>query len=294
MGFILIDFKRMDEDRRLKQYVADTIKKMDQWIRDYENDGTPPNEEEAAALEEEKINELLSEYDDYVPLHYYRVNDKFAHRREKMERKLHQRQGRLFAKFRDDVWALEDKAIAMMTFCKEELEELEEVLTENMPMDLNTIVEDFDSFLACCREYIDMTYPDGVEGMDAYDDDLPEGLMPFTQFVEMVEAKKLEYMTQNEESKAPAIEKVKGDAKEMCRSKINEAVKQALADIQTDLADDKLAYLDDEDMEELRSELIAYAEDYAKTRMDGEWWGTELMYPLASRSDVIFVLRIGY
>jgi len=270
MGFILIDFRKMEEDRAHKGYVAGTIKKMDQWIRDYENDGTPPNEEEATALEEEKVNELLSEYDDYVPEHFNRVKNKFVARRDKMEKKLKQRGGRLFAKFSDDVWALQDKAVAMMTFCKEELEELEEVLSENMPMDPNTIVEDFDSFLASCREYIDMTYPDGVEGMDAYDDDLPEGLMPYNQFVEMVGAKKDEYLTQNGESKGPAIEKVKEATKEMCRSKINEAVKHALADIVTDLADDKLVFLDDDAMEELRTELITSAEDYAKTRTDEE------------------------
>lgn len=269
MGFFsLFDSERQSQKADLKKLGPFLGRRMDQWIRDYENDGTPPNEDEAREQEDEHIVSLMAVFDDKIPS-FTKCQDKVPERRALLEKKLTQRKGKLFAKFSDQVEALEDAAANMMAFCLAEFTELEVEMNEEMPLLEGEVEKEFDEFLdQTCTEYINSMFPGGVEGMDAYDNEFPEGLIPFPEFKAMVAEKKDLYVAKNQEAIVLGIAKVKEDTTEMAKTKINEAVRTAMAAIELDLSDDVLPYLAEDAMEELRVELIGTANEYGNGRLE--------------------------
>ena len=126
----------------------------------------------------------------------------------------------------------------------------------------------FSGLLVTCAYLPQTTFPDGVTGMDSYDDVLPEGLPSYATFLESLETKKVEYQAKNVDAIPAAVEQVKADSKRMFQETINKAVEKAIEDIVMDLSDDQLPYLEEDAMQALREELVAAAKEYGATRIE--------------------------
>mmetsp|Transcript_1976 Transcript_1976/g.5457 ORF Transcript_1976/g.5457 Transcript_1976/m.5457 type:complete len:271 (-) Transcript_1976:1614-2426(-) len=269
MGFILIDFKKRKEHDELRTMVPTLVKKLDNWINVYPNDGTPPTEPECSDLEDEKINELLAEFDEKAGS-LGRVKDEVPDRRHLLAHNLNSRKGYLFYKFSDTVDALQDQAAKTMTVCLETLNQSVKELNSIIPTKDDAITWEFEQVVKRCEEYVTATYPEGVTGLDAYDDVLPEGIPSYADFLTLVKEKEESFLQANKDSVQPAIDDVKAKSKATFRGIINKAIENATAEMVADLSDDTLPYLGEAEMEELRAELIAGAKEYAESRLDKE------------------------
>lgn len=268
--FILIDFKKREETSALQKLVPEIGMKLDKWIHDYDcGDSTPPNEEEAKVLEDKALEEFLLEYDTRAA-QLRRVDaDEHADRREQVVKNLNKRKGRLFRKYSDQVSALKNQAADTMQYCADTFASFEESLEKDvLPTSEEDLDKVFEDFLDQIQNYIESTFPDGVAGMDSYDDSLSDGLLAYPAFREMVVAKKEEYKAKNTEAIPGAVEKVKASSKDMFRDVINKAVETAIEEIVEDLSDDVLPYLDEAAMQALRDELIAAAKEYGASRIE--------------------------
>mmetsp|Transcript_33047 Transcript_33047/g.46921 ORF Transcript_33047/g.46921 Transcript_33047/m.46921 type:complete len:269 (-) Transcript_33047:108-914(-) len=268
MGFILIDFKKKDERKRLRKLVPHFVQQMAMWVSIYQNeDGAPPNEEECQALEDEQIAMLVDKFNAEAD-NLQRVKEEHSRVRDRLELELGLYRGRLFSKFSDEVDALKNQAEDTLKYCMKSLQEEEEELKESMPMAENQIEAEFKQLLASMTAHIDRVYPGGVDGLDSYDDELPEGIPSFADFKAMLVDKEAEYKEMNQETIPAALEEIKGNTTTMVKTKINEAIKAAMKDIVEDLSDDVLPYLDEDAMAGLRAELIASAKEYGTSRLD--------------------------
>jgi hypothetical protein len=267
--FILIDFRKREEIASLQKLVPQICVKMDQWIKNYDCgvDGTPPNADEAAKLEDEQMATLLSEFDESAGK-LSRAKDKVPDRRALLERNLNRRKGNLFIKYSFQVEDLQNQAASTMKYCGETFEDFEQGLKNVMPTVESDIEIIFTNMMDNCKSYIEASFPGGVSGMDSFDDGMPDGVLSFSQFQEMVGKKKEEYLAKNQEAIGPTVEKVKLDSKKMFQTKINEAIREAVKAIEEDLSDDVLPYLDKEAMSALRQELVASAKEYGESRVD--------------------------
>jgi hypothetical protein len=266
--FVLIDFKKREDRSSLQKLVPEIGMKLDKWIRDYDSgDATPPNEDEAKALEDDKIAELLAEFDTKAG-QLWRVEVEHAGRREQVVKNMDKRKGRLFRKYSDQVSALKNQAADTMEYCMDTFQSFEESLADVLPTFETNLDEIFESHLGQIQNYIESTFPDGVTGMDSYDDALPEGLPSYPKFKDMVAAKKEEYKAKNTEAIPGAVDKVKASSKDMFKDVINKAVETAIEEIVEDLSDDVLPYLDDDAMQALRDELIAATKEYGASRIE--------------------------
>jgi hypothetical protein len=267
--FILIDLRKRDEKHQIRELVDTLEKKMDQWIRNFAADETPPNEEECETLEADQINAILAEYDEEAEK-LWRVKDEHAERRNKLVRKLNKRKGYLWGKFSGVVRALEDQAANTMLYCVSMVDEGIADLEAMFPMNEDILLAEFSKVKVSCEAYIDSTFPDGVAGLESYDSDFPEGVPSYTEFKDMLTEKVEALAAANLEAVEPAIEKMKEESLAKVKAAINEAIKQSLVEIEEDLSDDTLPYLGEERMAELRVELIAAAKEYGEGRLDVE------------------------
>jgi hypothetical protein len=266
--FIFIDFRKREEAAALQKMVPELCLKMDKWIQNYTNeDGTPPNEDEAGMLEMEEICKILEEFDQGA-LKCKRVQDMWPERRSLLEKNLSRRKGKLFAKFSDQVEALQEQAATTMMYCMETFADFEQGLENLLPTRESDIDIVFGNMMDNCKGYIEASFPEGISGMDAYDDGFPDGTPSFAQFQEMVSTKQAEYKQKNKDAVGPAIKKVKEHSLASFKFKLNGAIEAAVKEIEEDLSDDSLPYLDEATMIILRKELVASAKEYAKSRLD--------------------------
>mmetsp|Transcript_1980 Transcript_1980/g.4887 ORF Transcript_1980/g.4887 Transcript_1980/m.4887 type:complete len:269 (-) Transcript_1980:344-1150(-) len=267
MGFILIDMKKREERRKLRALVPTYVKEFDHWINTYPNDGTPPTVTECSDLEETKVNEILEKFDAEAG-NLKRVADEVSDRRHLLEHNLKSRKGYLFYKFSDTVDALQDQAARTMKQCLEQLNQSVKELNSILPVQESVISKEFDDLIKGCEEYITATYPEGVSGIDSYDDVLPDGIPSYADFLKLVKEKEEAFKKANKDAVEPEIEKVKASSKEMFKTVINKAVANAMAEIEADLSDDVLPFLTESQMMVLRADLIAASKEYGESRMD--------------------------
>lgn len=270
MGFLFIDFGKIEDERGHKRLVFNLIQRMDTWIRNFENDGTPPNEEEAAVLESDKITEIMQAYEEESQK-FPKAAHKFDSRREKMSVKLDARRGKLYRKFSDDVEELKDLAEQVV---KDALEEFEEFCSDledlDRPLSAKNVDERFDEFDETMRAFVDMNYPEGVTGIDSYDDELP---MTWEDFGKLQQEKRAETQAKNEERRKTAKDEARKGIVTDFRSKVNGAIKSIMDEMEselTELTTEKLPYLNDSELSEFRDELIAQANDYKNSRLESE------------------------
>lgn len=263
--FILIDFKKMDEHKRLKKLGPALLSKMNRWIARYE-DGTP-TEEECTTMEAEKIAELTQEFDTEAEK-LWRVKKEVPKERSQFVRSLQKKEGKLFKKFTNAVEALKEQAADLLTYCSESYETFEADLRASFPVGDDTIGTELNDFLEDMKAHIEESYPEGVAGLDSYDDELPNGILSFADFCEMVQGKEDELKAASADAIEAKVQEIKDGSQTRFKISINEAIQATIDEIVADLSDDTLPYLGEEDMQALRDELIAGVKEYGESRLD--------------------------
>jgi len=236
------------------------------WVKEHDcGDDTPPNEEECAELVGVEVEELLAAYDAGAAA-LPRAEKIHEETRESLIGNLKRVEGNLFLKYSDAVAALTNQAGNTMEYCVECLAALD--AEQILPTSEELLEQMFEALTEHLTDYIETTFPDGVAGMDAYDDVLPEGLPSYAEFLESVEAKHEEFKAKNPEAIPGAIEEVKTTSKQMFQDVINKAIFAAMEEIVLDLSDDTLPYLDEDQMQALRNDLITDAKEYGASRIE--------------------------
>ena len=265
MGFILIDFKKRDERKRLHRLTPDLLKKMDRWISSC-TDSTP-SEEECKALEEAQIAKLTEEFDKEAA-RLKRVKDEVPKEREEFVQFLGWKRGKLYLKFSDAIGALKQQAQDTLKQCADSFSKFEKEQKESFPVGEDELTTELAEFLADTNKFVEDTYPEGVKGLDGYDDELPAGVQSYAEFLAMVAAKESELKEANKKAIPAAVDQLKSGSKARFQNIINEAVMKATDEIVKDLSDDVLPYLEEGEMAALRQELIESAKAYGKTRLE--------------------------
>ena len=156
-----------------------------------------------------------------------------------------------------------------MQFCVDSLQALEQQLRGQIPIRDSQMEQDFADWNKQIQEYIETTFPEGVVGIDSYDDILPDGLPSYKEFQQQCTTKMEELRKLNQSAIPEALEKVKTSSRYMFQNRINQAIQAAVQEIESDLSNDTtLAFLDDTAMAELKQELIVLAKEYAHSRLD--------------------------
>jgi len=265
MGMDFFGFKKHKEEKELLKLGANARVQFATWVKEYDcGDDTPPNEEECEELVCAKVAELLASYDTGAAA-LQRVENQHVYRRETLVRNLEKYKGNLFLKYSDAVAALTNQAANTMAYCVECLAAFD--AEQILPTSEALLEQMFEALTEHLTQYIDKTFPDGVAGMDAYDDVLPDDLPSYAEFLESVAAKHEEFKAKNPEAIPGAIEEVKTTSKLMFQDVVNKAISAAMEEITLDLSDDTLPYLDEDQMQALRDDLIADAKEYCASRI---------------------------
>ena len=112
-------------------------------------------------------------------------------------------------------------------------------------------------------------FPEGVSGLDAFDDALPNGTPSYTEFQRSVMASEHKLKVANKEAIPGELAKVKESSKDGFKLAVNEGIQKAIAEIVLDLQQEEtLPYLEEDEMEAFRKELIKSAEEYGASRME--------------------------
>jgi len=190
MGFILIDFGKREERGKLKKLVSVLTRRMDIWIGSQYNDGTPPPEDTCSELEDAFIAQLMEEYKKGTSEgRLNRVKGEHELYRQKLETTLNKKKGLLYARFSGTVDKLRSKAVLVLNSCVDALNESEGELRAGFPVAPETIEKEFEELIAGVNEEIEAIYPNGVKGLDDYDDGLPDGVPSHLQWLEQVASK---------------------------------------------------------------------------------------------------------
>jgi hypothetical protein len=266
--FILIDFKKKEEQNKLRQLAGEYGRTFDDWVAKFHDDGTPPNQEQCATLEAEKITSLLQDFDNQAK-QLKRVQDEVPQRKHVLQANLDRRKGRLFTRFSKTVLALQEQAASTMQFCLDGLNEYKTSLVEMLPTSGAAIANEFKKLMADCEQYIEASFPEGVSGLDSYDNGLPDGMPSYSKFKELVQQTETELKTKNADMIPKEIETLKKTSAKRFQAQINEAITNAMIEIEQDLSDDvTLPFLDHAAMERFRKELMASAKEYGTSRLD--------------------------
>ena len=229
----------------LDRIVAHLMRELDDEINWYENDGTPPTAEQAKEWEDERFAAYQQQYDgkakDKCGRDPANDQDNISVRKRMLGRQQESRRGKLFARFSDDVAGLVVKASMTLQNCVESLAELQSNLTDNLPLKASIIASEFTALNVRLEDSINASFPDGVAGLDNYDDELPEGIPSYENFKTSVMAAQEEVMNANVEAVDNAIIELKAGV---------------AAAIEEDLSDDVVEFMED-DGEELKGTIVA-------------------------------------
>mmetsp|Transcript_17587 Transcript_17587/g.26066 ORF Transcript_17587/g.26066 Transcript_17587/m.26066 type:complete len:272 (-) Transcript_17587:65-880(-) len=267
--FVLIDFKKRAEQKRLRLLVSDTEKKLDMFIKAYPNDGTPPTEDECTKLTDDQVTTLLEAFDTEAGKSKLpRIQDEVPKKRATLVKRLSYRKGKLYSRFSKAVEALTDQAASIMNYCVSAMKENDDELEGLIPVAEKRIEEEFAELLTDVTAHINDNYPEGVTGLDSYDEGLPEGIPTFAEYKEMLKTKEEEWKAKNKEAIPAGIDRLKVNYQAMVKKTLNAAIEEAMVEIEKDLSDDTVPYLEEGAMVQLRAELIASAKEYCTSRLD--------------------------
>mmetsp|Transcript_19897 Transcript_19897/g.24561 ORF Transcript_19897/g.24561 Transcript_19897/m.24561 type:complete len:276 (+) Transcript_19897:139-966(+) len=261
--------KYKEDTKKLSLLVKTLTKDMDKWIKGFENDGTPPNEEQGKELEDAKIAEFEEEYDSQAifAVEGKDENNLIPEYKEKLQENLEEMRGDLYRRFSGAVDSLERSAAKVLKACVKAYTRKEAELKTRLPMGESDIVNEFDELIEDLTEFISTRFPDGVEGLDNYDDELPDGIPSWSEFKEQCSAKVEEIKGLSEEAIPAAVEEIKANTLASVKKSIDEAINKTMDAVKEDLSDDSFPYLNEDATAELRSELISMSEEYGKSRL---------------------------
>lgn len=220
------------------------MRELDDEINWYENDGTPPTAEQAKEWEDERFAAYQQQYDgkakDKCGRDPANDQDNISVRKRILGRQQESRRGKLFARFSDDVAGLVVKAAMTLKNCVTELSELQVSLIDNLPLKASVISSEFTALNVRLEDMVNASFPDGVVGLDNYDDELPEGIPSYTDFKTSLMAAQEEILNANVEAVDDAIIELKVGV---------------AAAIEEDLSDDVIEFIED-DGEELKANIV--------------------------------------
>jgi hypothetical protein len=290
---ILIDFKKRAEHQALSDLLSHYGSLMDLWLAEYgTNDPTPPNKEECTMLETDKIAELIHAFSTNAA-QLIRVQDEVPGKLATLTQNLTRRRGGLERKFSKTVAKLQDQASATLQYCVDAWKECcdTSLSSTNFPMAESDIVQEITKCLAHCELYIANTFPDGVAGLAAYDnpDQVPPdkeeeeaaavvvvatgGFKSYAQWKEHVAVHELQRLQEFNKASIPnELARITFESKRQFQQQINAAIRQAMTDMEADLAEDHapLPFLTDDEMTGFRAGLLASAKAYGESRLDKE------------------------
>jgi len=264
-GIVLIDFKKMADSETLGRLPSKYAHEYDKWVKSVADE--TPTEEECTQKEQEKMDELEKAFDAEAGA-MFRVQDEVPDAKEELLTHLKRRRGKLYKKFSSQVEALGDQAADCIEQCVDYLTRTKSRMKKSLPVAEGVISDAISDVNKNCDAYITNTFPDGVDGLDNYDDELPDGIPSYAEFKEQVSAAEAELAEENLSKVEAGIEEVKSGALAMAKDKVNEAIKTAMEEVKANLSDDVLPYLDSDKMESLRGELITSCDEYGTSRLD--------------------------
>lgn len=169
-----------NELKELDNLVDKLLKSYDSWVQNYPNDGTPPNKEQAKAEEEAKFAQLNTEYDhkaeDYCDRKPKDKDDNISVRKRQLNRGLKAREDKLFSRFSGEVAGLKELAAATLKTALDTSNDFDDVMRAQFPLPVDHIISEFEKMKADIEAQIDSSFPGASEGLDNYDDALPEGV----------------------------------------------------------------------------------------------------------------------
>jgi|LauGreSBDMM110SN_4_FD.fasta_scaffold98739_1 hypothetical protein len=201
------------ELEHLDNIVEDELKDFDRFVNGLQNDGTPLNEEQATELENKKFQEAEDNYERRAHKSTGRKaedkDDNISVRLRQLKRGLNARKGKIFAKFSGTVGDLKGQAATTLSNCVESLNAFEEDTREKLPLLSSTIESEYASLRRNLDDQINSSFPDGINGLDNYDDSLPDGIPSYKQFVENFEASKAAINAANDAAKEATKAQIK-------------------------------------------------------------------------------------
>ncbi len=196
------------ELEELDDLVEDELKKFDKFLKELTNDGTPLNEDQAAKLEKEKFDEAEDNYEKRAHKKTGRKaedkDDNISVRLRQLQRGLKARKGKIYAKFSGAVADLKSQAAETLSNCVETLQSFEEDTRAKLPLLASSIEAEYSSLRKNLDDQINSSFPDGIPGLDNYDDDLPEGTPNYKQFIHKLKESREEILAANEAAKESA------------------------------------------------------------------------------------------
>jgi hypothetical protein len=275
MGYLYNKFQEAQKTRferdTINKVVRVLAKSMEMWVSLYRDFGAPPSAEECAALEDVRIRELLAEYRPKVAKGLGReilTPDELVDNREaELEIELMGKRGLLFQKYSGAIKKLEEQAAEHLGKAISGLAAKVDEVRGTMPTKLAAIEEEFQELMDELTQDIEARYPEGVSGLDKFDDTLPAGIPSWEMFLVQVEEKKTELAAENTVAVAKQIDTMKESAEAIIKEKINAAIRATIDEIKLDLSDDPITFLDEADSEKLRRELMDSTEAYGASHL---------------------------
>lgn len=196
------------ELEHLDDIVEDELKKFDNFLKELTNDGTPLNEEQSAKLEKQKFEEAEDNYEKRAHKSTGRKaedkDDNISVRLRQLQRGLKARKGKIFAKFSGAVGDLKAQAAETLSNCVESLQSFEEDTRAKLPLLSSAIEAEYKNLRRGLDDQINTSFPDGINGLDNYDDDLPEGTPSYKEFVGKFRESREQMLAANESAKESA------------------------------------------------------------------------------------------
>lgn len=275
MGYLYKQFQEAQKARFERATINKVVrvlgKSMDMWISLHKDFGVPPSAEECTTLEDVRIQELMDEYrrkvSDALGREILSPDELVDNREALLETELKAKKGLLFQKYSGVVKKLEEQAAEHLGKALSGLADKVDEVRGMMPVQLATMEEEFQELMEELTEDIESRYPEGVSGLDKFDDALPTGIPSWEMFLVQVEEQKTKLAAENAIAVAKQIDAMKKSAEAIIKEKINAAIRATIDEIKLDLSDDVITFIDDADSEKLVRDLMDITEAYGASRL---------------------------
>lgn len=116
-------------------------------------------------------------------------------------------------------------------------------------------------------EHVASSFPDGIEGLDNYDDGLPDGVPSWQEFLASVEVAKASLLTESLESIAVGKLEIADVLAADMKQQVDDAVRETMNNFRARLKSTSVAFLNEEQNAEFVESLMASVNDYEGSRL---------------------------
>lgn len=254
------------ELKDLDALVDRLTKDYDQWIAHYPNDGTPPTKDQCKAEEDAKSAKLNDEYDgkasDLCDRKPKDKDDNISVRKRQLNRNLSARDGKLFGRFSGEVSGLQDLAAKTLATALAATDDFDDTVRVQMPMSAELLIAEFEKMKVDIESQIDNSFPGASEGLDNYDDALPNGIPSYKALKARWPGILDSVMAENAAAIDAAVEAIRAQSADTLRA----AVKAACESERERYAALELAWLPADRLAELKAQLEETTYGYGISR----------------------------